>query len=121
MKNYYILLATSLILITIFSCGEKKSLETTRDISIGAALPLTGPIASYGKNSKTGIDLALSEINTELEFNIKVIYEDDAGEAKNAVSAIQKLISTDKVPLIIGEASSGYYNLPPRNIPAPPT
>jgi len=51
--------------------------------------------------------MAVEEINAEGKVKIRVIYEDDAGEAKNAVSAAQKLITVDKVPLIIGEAASG--------------
>lgn len=81
--------------------------KAKEDVTVGAVLPLTGPVASYGQNAKSGIDLALDEINASSPFNIRVLYEDDAGEVETAVSAAQKLISTNHVPLIIGEAASG--------------
>lgn len=88
---------------------EPTQLEAERtEVSIGAVLPLTGPVASYGKNAKSGIDMALEEINAEGKIKITVIYEDDEGKVQNAVTAAQKLISTNKVPLIIGEAASGH-------------
>jgi branched-chain amino acid transport system substrate-binding protein len=86
-------------------CSKSPTVEK---ITLGAVLPLSGPIASYGKNSKDGVDLALEEINAQGNLKIQVVFEDDAGDVKNAVSAAQKLISSDKVPLIIGEASSGF-------------
>ena len=37
---------------------------------------------------------------------MEIIYEDDNGKAANAVSAMEKLISVNKVPLVLGSAGS---------------
>ena len=78
-------------------------------IQLGAVFPLTGDIASYGIAAKKGIDLAVDEINSRGGVNgrkIQVIYEDDQGQATEAVAAIQKLVSVDKVPVVMGSAAS---------------
>jgi len=79
------------------------------EIDLGAVFPLTGDVASYGKAAQRGIDLAIDEINAAGGVNgkrIKVIYEDTQGKSAPAISAAQKLISVNKVPLIFGAAAS---------------
>jgi len=78
-------------------------------IEIGVSLPLTGDGAAYGQEVKKGIDLALDELNAAGGIQgkrITLVYEDDRGESAAAVSAFQKLISTDHVPAVIGGAFS---------------
>jgi len=104
-KSFSLVLGLALAFL-FSSCGKRSSINKV-EVTVGSVLPLTGPVASYGKNAKSGVDMALQEINSEGKLKIHVIYEDDAGEAQTAVSATQKLIYTDKVPLIIGEAASG--------------
>lgn len=90
-------------LVLTFSCAKKE------EIKIGAILPLTGEGAKYGQSAKRGIDLAVEEIN--LKGGIKgkkltVVYEDSKGDPKEGTSAIQKLITMEKVPAIIGAMAS---------------
>lgn len=83
--------------------------ERTEVIKIGAVLPLTGDIASYGKNAQSGIDLAVEEINRSGGINgklIKVIYGNNKGTASEAVKIIKKLITVDRVSVVIGAAAS---------------
>lgn len=78
-------------------------------IRVGAIFPLTGDIASYGKAAKRGIDLGVELINARGGLGgrpVQVIYEDDQGQASKAVAAMQKLVSVDKVPLVMGSAAS---------------
>jgi len=79
------------------------------EIKIGAILPLTGDAAIYGERVKKGIDLALSEINTQklIGRKIKIIFEDDKLDPTSGVSVFQKLVTVNKVPCIIGPISSG--------------
>lgn len=74
-------------------------------ITIGAVLPLTGNMASYSAPLKRGMDLAVEEINRKGGINnvkLQIIYEDDKGEAKTAISAYRKLVDIDNVPMVIG-------------------
>jgi branched-chain amino acid transport system substrate-binding protein len=68
-------------------------------------LPLTGYAAPYGEDAKRGAELAVDEINAGGGINgrkIEAIYEDDGAVGKTAVSATQKLVDVDKVPVIVG-------------------
>ncbi len=94
-KRLRFLLAVLLVGI-ISACGQNQSKQ-----SIGIIAPLTGEGATYGASMKRGLDLAMKGAG------INLIYEDDKLSAKDGVSAIQKLISLDKVPLIYGSAASG--------------
>lgn len=100
-----IVLTMALITITLtIGCAKKP-----KEIKIGAILPLTGDLGMYGTWAKQGIDLAVEEINIDGGINglkINVIYEDNQGGAKEAVNAIRKLITTDKVPVVIGPLTS---------------
>jgi branched-chain amino acid transport system substrate-binding protein len=95
-----VVVALAIVLIVTQTKKEPK------EIKIGAILPLTGDAAIYGQEIKNGIDLATNEVNTVRTQKIRVIYEDDQGNATTGISAIQKLISQDKVPLVIGGAMS---------------
>lgn len=108
MKKLTLLVVMALALILIPGCCKKS--ETSDEVlKIGANLPLTGTVAYYGLSAKDGIDLALDHLKGEMEFNgtqIKVVYEDNQGQAKMAITAMSKLINVDKVPAVIGGGSS---------------
>lgn len=98
-----ILLAS--LMVFSFGCVKKEE----KEIKIGAILPLTGDGAVYGIKEKEGIELAVEENNATGGIRgkkIKVIFEDSKGEPARAVSAVQKLISQDKVNVVIGDAFS---------------
>jgi len=107
MRNFKLTLIFSLILILLgsFILECKKEPKT---IKIGAILPLTGDLASFGQHCKNGMDIAIEEVNKKLEgkIKIKVIYEDDQNNANLAVSAMNKLIDIEKVPAVIGGIAS---------------
>jgi branched-chain amino acid transport system substrate-binding protein len=76
---------------------------------IGAIMPLSGDIAVYGLNMQKGIDLALEQLNGKGGIKgkkLKIIYEDNQGDPALAVSAMQKLITVDRIPVVIGVTRS---------------
>ena len=78
-------------------------------IKIGATLPLTGDISTYGIDAKNAIDLVVKEIN-EVDIDgkkIEIIYEDDQCDPKQVVTTVNKLINVDKVKIILGPFCSG--------------
>jgi len=98
------LLAVVLILFVV-GCGKKQPESYT----IGVITPLTGEGATYGDATKKGADLAVEEINRAGGVNnkpIRLVYEDDQMNPSTATSAIQKLVSVDKVPVILGAFGS---------------
>lgn len=85
----------------IYSC------ETEKAINIGVVVPLTGDYAEYGKNIKTALEIGLEDISKmNNQYKYRLIFEDDQAQPKAAVSAINKLIYTDKVKYIIGGFTS---------------
>lgn len=87
----------------VWNAQKKNIIQDKEVVKVGAVLPLTGEMASYGVQLKKGMDLAI-ELNNSDSNNtkIEVIYEDDKGDAKSAVSAYRKLVDQDNVQIIIG-------------------
>jgi len=98
--NIFFILAA--LLFAFNGCGKKDA----DVVKIGAIGPFTGPAGMWGEQFKRGIELALSELNPEERGSLQIIYEDSEADPKKAVSAVQKLISADKVQVIIGPLSS---------------
>lgn len=103
----YKLVFISVAFLVFFSFGCVKKDE--KEIKIGAILPLTGRAATYGERSYNGIKLALKKINNSADITktpINIIVEDSQSQAQSSISAFQKLISVNKVPIIIGLLTS---------------
>jgi branched-chain amino acid transport system substrate-binding protein len=101
-----------LLLFGITSC-KKKEPET---IKIGAILPLTGSAAEWGENQKEGMEIAIEEINESRGVNSKklvLVVEDNKSESKSAINAFNKMIMTDKIPVIFTLQSSVSMSLAP--------
>lgn len=103
-----LLILVAIYLINLYPQSDESS-PASRTIDIGAILPLTGDIASYGQAAKKGIDLAINEINESGGINgrrLNVIFEDNQGTARASVSAFHKLDALNEVPVIFGAAAS---------------
>ena len=73
------------------------------DIKIGLSAPLTGSYASEGQEAKQVVDLLAQEVNSKgglLNSKVVVITEDDAGDARTAGLAANKLVSQGVVAVI---------------------
>ena len=76
---------------------------------IGVIEPLSGNLAVYGLNIQKGIDLAVERINAAGGIKgkkIVMVYEDNIADPAKTVSAMKKLVTVDKVPAVIGAATS---------------
>jgi branched-chain amino acid transport system substrate-binding protein len=75
-------------------------------ITIGAAVPLTGSGASIGADQVRGVQLAAAEINHDggvLGKKLTVAVEDTQTKTVPAVQAATKLVTVNHVPVVIGE------------------
>jgi branched-chain amino acid transport system substrate-binding protein len=80
------------------------------EIKIGAVVPLSGSVATYGQSVNTGIKMALDEFNAAGGIKgkkVSLIVADDKGDPSEATNAFNKLIVNDKVTAIIGAVTSG--------------
>jgi branched-chain amino acid transport system substrate-binding protein len=93
-----------LLLGLLFSCSQER-----QSFKIGCITPLSGDYHQYGDRVRKGADLALEEINAAGGVDgkkLEMVYEDDQLNAKLGVNAINKLITVDKVPVILGAFGS---------------
>lgn len=95
---------TNLIMVLVV-LSAFSGLAIADTIKIGIEMPLTGYGAIYGEDAKRGVQVAVDEINKAGGIRgkkVEVLFEDDGGVGKMAVSATRKLITMDKVQVIIG-------------------
>jgi branched-chain amino acid transport system substrate-binding protein len=113
MKRTNTVKVTAIILLVVLSLtglvGCKSGSDSSGNIHIGMLAPLTGTGASFGASQRDGVQLAIDEINAKGGINgskIDLIIEDTKTEPPVAVTAANKLIYQNKVPVIIGSAAS---------------
>lgn len=78
-------------------------------VTFGFVMPLTGSVPNIGAAMKNGAALAVEEINAAggvLGKDISAIYEDDENKPATAPNAITKLITEDKVDVVLGTYAS---------------
>lgn len=84
---------------------EKK----TDDLVVGAFLSLSGSDATFGEDTKEGIELAVEELNKAggiKNKKVRVLYEDDKSQPQEASNKVRQLIDRDNVLAILGEVAS---------------
>ncbi len=82
----------------------------TGSIKLGAIMSLTGDAAIYGASESRAIQVAMAEINKNGGINgrqLEMVTEDGKCDPQAGGTAAQKLVSIDKVPVIIGGVCSG--------------
>ena len=93
MNRKSLIIALVLLLIGVVGIWFWKQQNTSsfvknNEVLIGAVLPLSGEVASYGTDSKDGIELAIEIANkSQNQFHFSVNYQDSKGEPKTAVTS----------------------------------
>lgn len=102
--------AISVLLLSVAACESRSGPKQETDVlTLGAILPLTGDVASYGIAAQRGIELAVEDLNEAGGIGsrtLRVVYEDDRGNSEEAISAFRKLTTVNRVPVIFGSAAS---------------
>src|SRR5918992_3092550 len=78
-------------------------------IKIGVTQPLTGAFAASGNYVAQGAKIAEEAINAQggvLGRKIQLVIEDNKSNPTEAAASVEKLISRDKVPVLMGAWSS---------------
>jgi len=106
--------AVSTVLIFTSACGlqgdDSSDNESSDDpIVIGMSLPLSGPVADRAKPGMEGYQYWVDELNANggllgREVELKVL--DDGFDQQTAISDYTRLITQDKVDLLLGTFSS---------------
>lgn len=106
-------LVVTLLVTPLVGCGNGggggNGDASGEPIVIGAFGPLSGGAAMVGDTMMKGIELAMKEFNDAGGINgrpLELIKEDDEQNPAKAVSAVNKLVHSDNVPVVIGTVNS---------------
>ncbi len=73
-------------------------------VKIGVIYPLTGPAAAAGSYQKAGVEIARDKFNAEggvMGRQVQLFIEDGANDPAQSVSAAEKLVTREKVDVMI--------------------
>ncbi|MBI5603192.1 MAG: amino acid ABC transporter substrate-binding protein [Deltaproteobacteria bacterium] len=110
-----LLIAVLLLSAVLFTYTASFAQPAPQSIRIGTVVPLTGRMASGGKDLKAGYEIAVKHINTnggvmvkELgkKLPIELIVLDDESDPVKTTARLDKLYSVDKVVAYMGGYSS---------------
>jgi branched-chain amino acid transport system substrate-binding protein len=103
-------LRRSLIVASVlFSLGGPWPASAQEPIRVGASIGLTGSYAKPGAYSQQGYQLCQKQVNEQgglLGRKIEFVFYDDRSDAQTAVRLYEKLITEDKVDVVMGPYAS---------------
>ncbi|MFC5823849.1 amino acid ABC transporter substrate-binding protein [Nonomuraea insulae] len=107
------LAATMAVVLALTACGQRPSETrasgTSEPVVIGVSLPLTGDFAQPGGEAKRGYEIWRDMVNAKggvLGRKVELKIVDDASNQDTVVADYTKLITQDKVDLLLGTFSS---------------
>lgn len=107
--------AAAALLALISACGlnaeepDAQAAPSTEPIVIGMSLPLSGPVADRAKPGMEGYQYWVDELNAQgglLGRKVELKVLDDSFDQQTAINDYTRLISQDKVDLLLGTFSS---------------
>ena len=105
---------TSLVLATaLTACSGSGSTSSSRDpIKIGASIPLSGGLSSFGAFQKWGYQHAVDEVNAAggievggTKRKVQLVLLDDQTDPNRTVNNVTRLITSDKVDALLGSCT----------------
>ena len=109
LRNRFLVLtiiAVLMLTLTVSLSCKKKGKE---EIVIGVAGPFTGDGAQFGDMIRKGATMMMEKVNSEGGINgamIKLVFEDDKGDPREAANVAQKLASDTKIVAVVGHFNS---------------
>jgi branched-chain amino acid transport system substrate-binding protein len=106
MRKTLVLSLLALTALTAASCGKKRDDSVIRFGEFGS---LSGAEATFGLSTHEGILLAVEEANAAGGIGgkqVQVVTADDQGKTGEAEVAVTKLVTQDRVHLVLGEVAS---------------
>jgi branched-chain amino acid transport system substrate-binding protein len=114
LKRIFILIGVS-ILMTAVPVSQALAAAAPATIKVGAVIPLTGAMASGGKDVRAGYEIAVKHINeaggvfvkeSNKKIPIELIILDDESDAVKTATRLDKLYSMDNVIVYLSGFSS---------------
>ena len=92
-----------LLVALVAACGQSTSSGSAQTITLGAIYPLTGSQAPGGREELAGVQTALQLANLGSDVRLKIV---DATTPSDASAAVDRLVTQDHVPAILGTYGS---------------
>lgn len=109
-RIFAVALAAVMMVSAMSGCTSKKGADANaKTIKIGGLAPLTGDVSVYGIATNNGIQIAVDEINAAggvLGKQIEYKCYDEKGDPNEALTAYNKLVSSDKIVALVGDVTS---------------
>jgi branched-chain amino acid transport system substrate-binding protein len=89
--------------------GARGALAQQKAIKVGASMSLTGTLAQSGDKNKRGYELWAQDVNARgglLGRPVELVIYDDRSDAGTSARLYEKLITDDKVDLVLGPYGS---------------
>ncbi len=106
-------LTWTLSALTALALGASSLAHAQTRLQIGIVTALTGPMAAPGVFQMNGFKLAVEELNDGggitvggTRYTVELKVYDTRANPSDGASAMQRLASVDKVPVVLGELSS---------------
>ena len=105
-----ILICVALIVgasVWLFLNQKKRPVDKKDTVQIGAVLPMTGNLSSVGESASHGLRMAEEYVNKYYpERQLKIQIEDGMGNTASSISAVNKLVTIDKISTVFSIVSS---------------
>ena len=111
MKHKSTLVAIGALLLGPLANAQQGVTKT--EILVGTIQDMSGPLASFGKQAKYGMQLRIDELNEQGGVHgrkLKLLLEDSGYDPKKAVLGAQKLVSQDKIFIMAGHVGTAQNN-----------
>jgi len=106
-KNIFLTVCLlALALLSVSWVFAQDTGETTTYV-LGVAQPFTGPLGSFGTDFSKGIELAVDQMNAQLEsagvaIRFEIASQDTGGTPEGAAQAVQTIVQTTGAQVIVG-------------------
>lgn len=109
-KKFLTMLAIVITIIMMMSVGVQA--QDTETYILGVAQPFTGSLGSFGEDFARGIELAVDQMNAELEaagssIRFEIASADTEQTPEGAARAVQTIVQTTGAQVIVGPLTTG--------------
>jgi branched-chain amino acid transport system substrate-binding protein len=109
-KKFSVMLAIVITIVMMMSVGVQA--QDTETYVLGVAQPFTGSLGSFGEDFARGIELAVNQMNAELEaagspIRFEIASADTEQTPEGAARAVQTIVQTTGAEVIVGPLTTG--------------
>ena len=86
--------------------AQARPEPAAKSVKVGVILPETGGIATYGQDTRKGIELAVSQANAKNAVKLELIFRDNESNSGKSQDLMTDLVTLHKVQAVIGAVAS---------------